>query len=429
MIIRPYLLFICFNLAHCCLIAQNNTIPLQIFTKNGDTLNCKLKDYPSDGWEYEPKSIKTISSGGQEIEYTPKDIRGFLIPSVNKLFQSAIVDVNNEPIDEKNLNVLSSPNEIHKLELEKKEVFLHVITKGKLNLYEYYDKNRKYHYFISTDNDSIETLIYRKVIIQTATYSKLFIIDTYKEQLRKAVADCSIKDNFSLLKYNKTDLLKIVAAYNTCSNVTYFVEKKQKSYFTVSVFSGITNPLLTTQEEYLRKYTFVNYGKPILGAGINMPFLRNNKKFALGVEGTFLKYNFQERIDYAFVNDEIEVKYNMTGIRLNISMTYTTGNNADKFRKFFKIGLGGGGIFNGDFRYNYYKTGDFNRYSYIPVYVVDYISLVGGAGLVYKNWFAELHYERSSQNLAKQRVLGGDLASIDYFSLRLGRIINVYSKK
>ncbi|MBL7815619.1 MAG: hypothetical protein JNL70_11430 [Saprospiraceae bacterium] len=392
---KKYFFIILCTASYWASVAQNTTADVQIITLKGDTLGGKLKNYPEGGWEYEPKDIVFVASNGRETVFTPKDIGGFLVVQFKRFYQSASVEMNNEPMDADKLKKLASPNDINKLTLDKADVFLSVLVKGAINLYEYYDKNKKYHYFISTKDKPIKELIYRKLIVETNSSSKLFTIETYKEQLSELMVDCPIKKGLSTLKYTKSDLMKMVANYNNYTGQATYALPKGESDTYWTPYVGFSMPILTAEEIALGKQSWVALPKPIIGVGRNWLLLRNNKRLSFGSDVFLLAGRIKSQKDYIRPNETIAANYKTAALKLNVSLIYRLSDNA--LKPYARIGVGGNLLLKSDFTFNYYNQGTDNGYRSYNTKKVDLLTSFAGIGVIKKNLLAELKIERGGQ--------------------------------
>ncbi len=411
----PTLVF--FALSLITLNAQSIITEVKIINKSGDTLVGKIKNYPKNGWEHEPKAITFISQKGQEMIYTTKDINGFLITSSNRLYQSAVVDVNNEPIEDGKLRLLNSPNEINNFKLDKTEVFLFVLTKGALNLYEYYDDKNKYHYFINTQNEPIKELSFRRVEVEGKEKRRVFTVDTYKKQLTDAMVDCSFNKDWQNLPYKKDELIKAVSNYNACKGKTNFITSKQEKGNYWAPYLGLACPILVVDEPILKTLHHTDFIKPMVGIGREWNLLRNSNKFYSGLDLFFLHYNFSNKRDYINPNEVEEASYKVTGFRLNASLRYIF--TEQPYKIYGRMGFGMGLYFKSDFKYNFYNKDVYSGYR--PYYTnnKELRPFIVGLGGIYKNYVAELRYERGGKLSTFKNIRA------DYLTLYLGYVFKV----
>ena len=400
--------------------AQNIMTDAKIIAKNGDTLVGKIRNYPKNGWEHEPKTISFIAASGQEIVYIPKDIECFWVTEFGKFYQSATVELNNEPIQEDKLKVLFSPNDINKFELDKRELFLLVLAKGDLNLFEYFDENGKYHYFINANNEPIKELIYRRVIVERAEGRKIYTVDTYKKQLSEATAKCNKNKDLQFLNYNSNELLKIVTNYNQCIGKTTLITPKQENGHFWTPYLGFSSPILSVEVPQIGNKTFIDFFKPVIGIGGAWSLTRNGGGLRAGADVFFLHHAFSSKKENTpNANESIEAVYTLTGLKFNASLIYTMNGNITQtnvLKTYLRGGFGSNFLFGSDFKVNSYNSGVLSGYRPYYSRKVDYLSLLVGVGAVRNNWLAELRVER-----------GGQLSSLlslrtNYVTLYLGHI-------
>ena len=218
------LLQVIFYTAH----TQVNFKEATIIQLNGDTIKGEI-DYQE--WAYNPKKIQFRSKNTQSVKtYTCRDIKGFTISYKNEKYQSAVVDVDNDPVEEPKMKSYESINNVEmKPQWVRDTVFLLIEAQGRLNLFsllQYADD--KPHYFIQKNNEKIEELMYRRAkVINRDTYS-IVTIQGYKNQLQSLTADCAFqKQGFDKLRYIKSEILQVVTKYNTCSGQSSYTNKEQ----------------------------------------------------------------------------------------------------------------------------------------------------------------------------------------------------------
>ena len=381
---------------------QNTIVEAKIIAKSGDTLVGKIKNYPKNGWEHEPKTISFVAASGKETVYAPRDINGFVIGQSAKFYQSATVELNNEPIREDKLKVLSSVNDINKFQLDKTELFLLVLTKGSLNLYEYYDVKDKYHYFINTNSEPIKELIYRRVIVDGTEGQKIYTVDAYKKQLSEATLKCNKNKSLSYLKCNKNELLKIVTDYNECLGKTIFVAPEQESNSYGILYLGLSSPFLSVElPNSAGEKHFVGYFKPVIGLGSTWSLTRNGSQLKVGFDAFFWRHKFiSARDNTSKSNETVEAVYTSTGMKLNLSLVYAMNNDwlkSKKIKTYLRGGTGSSFFFGSDFKLNFYESSaSTGSRPYYPK-KVEYFSFLAGVGAVRNNWLAELRFERGRQ--------------------------------
>jgi hypothetical protein len=213
-------------------IAQANYVASSIIQLNGDTLKGEI-DYRE--WIYNPKTINFRANKNKKSQvYKPNEIKGFTILSKNEKYQSAIVKVNNESLESEHpkMSVYDSKDSLDNkyIAWETDTVFLSVIAKGRLNLFElsyYWDS--KAHYFIQKGDGKIEELINRRVKLHNHDTLAFIKIETYKKQLHYLMNDYVAQPNVALLPYVKSRILKLVRQYNEAAGQSFFIVKDRKS--------------------------------------------------------------------------------------------------------------------------------------------------------------------------------------------------------
>ena len=191
------------------LFGQKNFKQGAIIKTNGDTI---------EGWINPIKTVGSpiliyynASQEGGTLEYFPGDILGFTVG--DESYVSSAVTVEGSPFQLEELP--ASPD----LKWRTDTAFVKRVISGPKSLYHYRDQKGKDHYFIS-NNDSLETLVYKKYIkrIQRLGFQRSYdtIIENkkYKGQLALYLQECkTIGDKVNSAIYSTKSLSKVFNYY------------------------------------------------------------------------------------------------------------------------------------------------------------------------------------------------------------------------
>lgn len=382
-----------FLLLQISLSAQKNFTDGGLIQWNGDTIRGQI-DYQE--WDISPENIQFRQSvTGETSIFTPQNIAGFFVSERNEMYQTATVYLNNEPPNERNFPDFSSVGAaIREFSPIRDTVFLRVLAKGQLNLFEYSDKNRQ-HFLAQPAGDTIRELIFRKVKVN----GKLLQLDEYRKQLQMLSLSCpTLKVDFDKLPYYEKDLLEAVRAFNQCRQNSVYTRPAEKSGKFFYAMAGAVLPFFELSGPFVslnshdEKYTLTGLG-PMLGVGCDFNFARARGRRGVGIEMLAAQYSLSHGAKDFFerdVNYEVDMGYvRMLGyFRQNL----TTG----KVSPYVKVGAGGSYYFKSEVSHS---TEPSSLESIRPTKKGD-VCLMGGVGVRVKRFFAETRFEWGS-NLAE----------------------------
>jgi hypothetical protein len=137
-----------FTFFYCTVFAQTNFVAGTIINLKNDTIRGEI-NYQE--WAYNPKKIQFRSKNSQSVKtYTCNDIKGFAITPKNEKYQTAILDIDYDPVDVPKLNGYNSIQDVEVRPLWTRDTaFLSIAAQGRLNLFSLFQySDGKPHYFI-----------------------------------------------------------------------------------------------------------------------------------------------------------------------------------------------------------------------------------------------------------------------------------------
>jgi hypothetical protein len=323
---------------------QSNFVDGIVVNLNKDTLKGTI-DYVE--WEYNPKKIrfrqgKTL----REVIYTPANILSFQILSKKEYYERAILALQEAPIDIQRIKTYRSMANINtQLNTVLDTLFLRVIAKGRLNLWELQRDQHFTQYFIQKNKDAIQELVNRQVRIHNSDSSGIITLQTYKRQLHILIADCpTLKANLENLDYNRADLLEMVKNYNSCHKQSSFIKTKERGSTYFSVLAGLTQPRASMNSLY-QPFSFETQRmdsskiSPCIGVSLEHNYGRLSGKLAIGGElkGSFVNLNYIEIVKSSF---EHRYQFSMKSLLWSgngyMRYYFTTG----KIKPYVKAGIG-----------------------------------------------------------------------------------------
>jgi Outer membrane protein beta-barrel domain len=338
--IKTLVPFFFFLLSVFTTTAQVNFVAGAIVKLNGDTIKGEI-DYQQ--WAFNPKTIRFRANASESGKsYTCKDIKGFSIKENDERYQTAIVKVNNEPIDTRKMISFASIDSINRnFELDLDTVFLLTLIQGRINLFELtYDTDGKTHFFTQKDNSKLEELRYRQVKILNRDTFAIYTDETYKNQLRSMTNDClSEVLYFSKIPYTKPEIVAIIKKFNVCSHQLSYATKVETGERYFSINTGIAQPVFSVQD-YYNYIAKTSYGQilPTIGISFEQSYNRMRNKVGLGVNLNFAFYKTNFNTKDVIYNSTIDYTVNTTAVNLSLFLRYSL--TAGKIQPYIKSGIG-----------------------------------------------------------------------------------------
>jgi hypothetical protein len=332
---KRFTYIISFILSINLLSAQSNFIDGGIIQTNGDTVLGQL-DYQE--WTLNPRTInfRKIKTFGTKT-YDANSITGFFVKEKNEFYHSAIVDINMETLEPKDLPNFNSKREAFtQFKLKRDTVFLLLVAGGEINMYEYTDKIRT-RFLVKKGKEPVKELLFREVGINKDVERAVDIVylKDYQTQLNLLTNSCStMKINFDKLRFSKPSLLNVINKYNKCTNSTTYNKEKEKTERFITIFTGAGVPLLFVNSTYPQKIKLKYiYGgiAPLIGLEVCINSGRDRGRKGAGLGFRASKYSHQ------YIQDEIGYIANAAYFRFY--SFYKQTYNA-KLNPFVKAGVG-----------------------------------------------------------------------------------------
>ena len=394
--IEKLILFVLLQVIFYTAHTQVNFVASTIIQLNGDTIKGEI-NYQE--WEYNPRKIQFRNKNTQSVKtYTCKDIKGFTINDKNEKYQTAIVDVDNDPVEGANLKRYESMNiEEMKPQLVRDTVFLLINAQGRLNffsLFQYADS--KPHYFIQKNNGKIEELVYRRAKVMNRDTNSIVTIQAYKNQLQTLTADCAFqKQGFDKLLYIKSDILEVVTKYNICSGQSSYINKERHGQRRILVLTGAALPLIKLSDYYnTNAKTAAGYISPTFGFAFEQSYNRLRNKLGVGVEVNVALCKADISTLYNLYSRLVQYKVNAVSFKINPYLRYAF--TAGKIQPYVKLGLG----------ITYLSKADVERFYTEPSFPIPIIvqplnmpkrhfHYFTAFGVKYNNYFIESRFDAS----------------------------------
>jgi hypothetical protein len=290
-------------------------------TATGDT----LRGYISRSQLLKKKILfKTTESNENATTYKPLDLKLFYLKVDQDYFYPAVVDVDQKPIAENNLE--NDPS----LKFVRDTVILRLISKGKANLYSFKDQSKE-HFFLQVDNGEIHELQYVKYF--DSKKNSVIEGEYFKQQLKNELPGCGLDP--SRIYYSESALGRFIDKYNQCMGTSIIsgeVKKKIKTNFHLIIGASInlenkySGMDLTSQLPHLlilrpSEMTYENKVNPTIGFSLTFGSNKPSNPFRGGVELFWREFSTQAVSNYtggSFLTATTTSKFNFKTAQLNI---------------------------------------------------------------------------------------------------------------
>lgn len=178
---------------------------------------------------------------------------------------------------------------------EVKQLFLKVLVEGKASLYSYVEGNLR-KYFFNMNDEKIEQLVYKKYM---QTENKVAENITYKKQLWNHLkCDAITSKKIKNTSYNKSKLVKLFVAYNSCDGASYtnLAAQDNNTNFNLSVKPGINFASFKLGSAFNPQYN-IDFGQNTglqIGLEAEIVLNFNKNKWALVAEPTYISYKAEK---------------------------------------------------------------------------------------------------------------------------------------
>lgn len=248
-LLLPLLLIIlAINLSY----AQATWIEGTVVKQDGTELKGEINDKE---WSVNPEDIEFREAGGPVQKFTVHQIKGFSTARPSR-YEAFAIEYDGE---DQNMNRLSTNR--NPVSLTRDTLFLRVIVKAPIGLYEFVDVNGRIHFFTNQEQ-GVEELLNRKY--KDATNSSLVgVNEKFKQQLILKAGSCpDLHASIKSLKYNEAALQNMITKLNKCNGgeiqpvwAGVIVKKKPNLGIVAQVF--LTNPEYTFM---VSDFNEINFG-------------------------------------------------------------------------------------------------------------------------------------------------------------------------
>jgi len=380
----------------CNAFAQDNFVPGTVTTINGTVIKGELN---YQDWKKTPEVVQ-FKKGEKVREYSPRELKSFEVESDKYISRKVTIDVTEQRLQKMDKSLDTK--------FEDKYIFLNVLAKGDVNLYEHY--NIRPHYF-AEKGDEFQELINRKYFVDNN--SDLLTNRKYIGQLKVFLRDCNDITVSKTLSYKRKELTKLVAKYNACVskgiNEVIYTKKisKNKSHFYVTAGYFASNFALNGLRDFLEKFEGGSFSSPTAGIAYELVFSKNRSKWSLYNELTYSKYSYTENNNEpsnglsSGIIRYTPLKINYSTINLNVMFRYKFHKENQKITPFANVGMGRSIAISMD-----NSVGKFNSFSTENKDVSfvtnsSYYMFSMGFGAIYENFSLELRYNSSSRLINK----------------------------
>jgi len=331
--------------------AQRNFTAGQIITRAGEIITGEI-DYRE--WNVNPRQIR-FRKGGEINTYEATELRSFKIDAKHEIYESAVVLYNTEELDWEGMPQFQTYRDIDKaIQMQQDTVFLMVLVRGKMNLYQLIDKEKRMHFYYRKGNGPYEPLIYRIIkimrpgeilmnnVLQENNLPRSIVFEDYKGQLKYAMLDCGNMDSgIDKLTYSRS-IMDVVRRYNECAGQLIYLKPKDRASKFLYGFVGRAQSSFEIQDANNEAATSLpSTWSTTFGVGIELGIPRTKGKFSWIVEALYMRANstittIEEPLDLG--SRDFSYTLDVRGFRFNGLLKYTllTG----KIQPYVKAGLG-----------------------------------------------------------------------------------------
>ncbi len=411
---RPYFYLLCLLglLVPSIYIAQSSIANGYIVTKSNDTVRGRIVD---KDWNISPVNIAFNSSGNNPPNtYTAQSIAGFGVDG-KYFYRSCNVLIDDSPFKTEELDVYGKDDTV-KSKFIQRQLFLNVLSLGRLNLYYHKDEKGKEHFFASKDKDTIVELIlqrYMSIRHQGANdiiYQKAsFTVEKYKYQLRYLMRDCAAVSNaISKAAYDEGDLIRLFRQYNECFQGEYPAYSKpiEKSDVHFGFVAGLGSTYLNFYGKYdfdgLQELNFKPSTNVLGGIGLTIPIEKSFHKHIIYIDMLVKPLHFSAIGNYynglTYVSTSNSYNFNLVYLKLDLCYHYVF-YRSKTIDLYFGLGLSASYALRNENdvvgQNNFFGSISVNQGQLFPPRDFE-LGLLGSLGLKHNNWNVELRHERGN---------------------------------
>ncbi|MEZ5039988.1 MAG: hypothetical protein R2828_08850 [Saprospiraceae bacterium] len=398
---------------------QTNYVTGHVVTKKGETIQGEI-NYKE--WVVNPRKISFRTEEGVQV-YTPNDLKTFKIDAKNEIYESAIVLVNRESLEWEEMPQFQLYSDVDMtIEMHIDTVFLLTLAKGKMNLYQLIDENKRLHFYFQKTGGQKEPLIYRAVKIMRPGLlgSTDFTIDPnlprsiffedYKGQLKLAMYECEgLTNAIDKLTYSRS-ILDMVQQYNECTGQSFYIKPKDKAESFIYGFGGTAQTFITIKDVINNPAAGKMSPTWSSTAGLGMEFgiPRSRKKFSWMIEALYMSGK-AELVTTSMPPDlgskNVEYRADLKGFRFNGILKYAIFTGT--VQPYLKFGVGGASYSRRDFWVKDLSLSVTQKHTLLKSEVV----AIGGFGVKVYNFFVEGRYDTAN-----------DINRVTDFDLKMRRV-------
>jgi hypothetical protein len=269
--------------------AQLNFEKGYFIDESDNRVECLIKN---NDWKNNPKEFRyKLTQNDEDQQATIQTIKEFGVYDEFKYIKAKI-DI------DRSSDIVSKLSDKKEPVFEEEVLFLKVLIEGKASLYQYYEDNLK-RYFYKLDDAEIKQLVYKRYAVydynnKTIAANVILKNNTYKQQLLKNLS-CETTDinDYRRLRYAKSDLKKMIIAYNNCKGADYvnYELNQNKIKINLNLRPGINNSAFEIKD--LTELRNTDFGSNTsFRFGIEAEFLlpTNNNRWGLIIEPTYRSY-------------------------------------------------------------------------------------------------------------------------------------------
>jgi len=182
-----------------------------IISMGNDTIACVFKP---NSWKKQPREIKARLANKDTL-LSAKNINGFFIPSLSIQYVSRLISLVDYSDNFQEASQWKDPNVF-----PAEKLFLKILHKGELSLYQYTDKLNRDDFFVETVDTLIQLyshLYYKIESVHPYNPTKALLDKKYQYDLQKLMIHCrtlySVIENIDL---KKEHLLQLFDMYEKC---------------------------------------------------------------------------------------------------------------------------------------------------------------------------------------------------------------------
>ncbi len=300
-----------------------------IISNDGTELKGEVND---EEWTINPKKIEFREVGGTIKTYSVHELKSF---STNRpaAYQAFAIEYDGEDQNVNKLTTNRSP-----LTLSKDTLFLRVIVKAPVALYEFIDVNGRNHFFTNSDS-GVEELLNRRYKDE-ANNSLVGVNEKYKQQLLLKASNCpDLQSSIKQLRYSEQTLRNLVGKINQC-NGNQNEPIWEGDVVTKQANAGIVLQLFVSNPEF----TFVtsDFSKVNFGGGLFYEIYSKKKPNRISLYNELL-YKQVNKDALTFFLLPSEIKFSRVKMINSFRFSYP---NKKEGRLFWGIGVGTGVRFN-----------------------------------------------------------------------------------